>query len=146
MLSTLKDRLARYRAERHLSPVSREVSEPESYGFLDLITTGDGTGIRGGIGGGPSYSSHAVFYVGVPSVEAALQRAVLPASREAPQYAFSADPCRYSRCRWRWRAASQSTGGVTVAVVGVRRSRGTICLATDGLDHSNWTRALPSFS
>jgi predicted enzyme related to lactoylglutathione lyase len=57
------------------SPVSREVSEPESYGFLDLITTGDGTGIRGGIGGGPSYSSHAVFYVGVPSVEAALQRA-----------------------------------------------------------------------
>jgi predicted enzyme related to lactoylglutathione lyase len=57
------------------SPVSREVSEPESYGFLDLITTGDGTGIRGGIGGGPRYSSHAVFYVGVPSVEAALQRA-----------------------------------------------------------------------
>jgi predicted enzyme related to lactoylglutathione lyase len=57
------------------SPVVPEVSEPESYGFLDLITSEDGTGIRGGIGGGPGYASHAVFYVGVPNVEAALQRA-----------------------------------------------------------------------
>jgi predicted enzyme related to lactoylglutathione lyase len=51
------------------------VSEPRSYGFLDLVTTPDGTGIRGGIGGGDGYQSHAVFYVGVPDVEAALQRA-----------------------------------------------------------------------
>ena len=57
------------------SPVAQEVSDPESYGFLDLVTTEDGTGIRGGVGGGPSYESHAVFYVGVPNVEAALQRA-----------------------------------------------------------------------
>jgi len=57
------------------SPVAQEVSEPGSYGFLDLVTSEDGTGIRGGIGGGPSYQSHAVFYVGVPDVEAALQRA-----------------------------------------------------------------------
>jgi uncharacterized protein len=57
------------------SPVAQEVSEPESYGFLDLVTAGDGTGIRGGVGGGPNYESHAVFYVGVPNVEAALQRA-----------------------------------------------------------------------
>jgi len=57
------------------SPVAHEVSEPGSYGFLDLITSEDGTGIRGGVGGGPSYKSHAVFYVGVPNVEAALQRA-----------------------------------------------------------------------
>ncbi len=57
------------------SPVAQEVSDPESYGFLDLVTTDDGTGIRGGIGGGPGYQSHAVFYVGVPNVEAALQRA-----------------------------------------------------------------------
>ena len=35
----------------------------------------DGTGIRGGVGGGPGYQSHAVFYIGVPDVEAALQRA-----------------------------------------------------------------------
>ena len=57
------------------SPVVEEVSAPDAYGFLDLITTDDGTGIRGGIGGGPGYESHAVFYVGVPDVEAALQRA-----------------------------------------------------------------------
>ena len=57
------------------SPVAPEVSEPNSYGFLDLVTSEDGTGIRGGVGGGPSHESHALFYVGVPSVEAALQRA-----------------------------------------------------------------------
>ena len=57
------------------SPVAHEVSEPGSYGFLDLVTSEDGTGIRGGVGGGPRYKSHAVFYVGVPNVEAALQRA-----------------------------------------------------------------------
>ncbi len=57
------------------SPVVEEVSAPDAYGFLDLITTDDGTGIRGGIGGGPGYESHAVFYVGVPDVEAALRRA-----------------------------------------------------------------------
>ena len=57
------------------SPVAEEVSEPESYGFLDLITSDDGTGIRGGLGGGPNYKSHAIFYVGVPNVEDALARA-----------------------------------------------------------------------
>src|ERR1700722_17526422 len=75
------------------SPVSEAVSEPTDYGFVDRITTPDGTGIPGGIGGGarsPSpggtgtpggtaggapYPSHAVFYVGVPNVEAALAEA-----------------------------------------------------------------------
>jgi predicted enzyme related to lactoylglutathione lyase len=55
--------------------VAQEVSAPDEYGFLDLITADDGTGIRGGVGGGSGYESHAVFYVGVPEVEAALQRA-----------------------------------------------------------------------
>jgi uncharacterized protein len=57
------------------SPVAREVSEPGSNGFLNLVTSEDGTGIRGGVGGGPGYQTHAVFYVQVPNVEAALQRA-----------------------------------------------------------------------
>jgi predicted enzyme related to lactoylglutathione lyase len=57
------------------SPVAQEVSERESYGFLDRITSADGAGIPGGVGGGAGYDSHAVFYIGVPNVEAALQRA-----------------------------------------------------------------------
>jgi predicted enzyme related to lactoylglutathione lyase len=57
------------------SPVAEEVSEPENYGFLNLVTSEDGAGIPGGIGGGSSYESHAVFYVGVPDVGAALERA-----------------------------------------------------------------------
>jgi hypothetical protein len=57
------------------SPVAEEVSAPDDYGFLDLIATDDGTGIRGGVGGGSRYESHALFYVGVPDVGIALQRA-----------------------------------------------------------------------
>jgi hypothetical protein len=57
------------------SPVAAEVSAPHDYGFLDLVSGPDGTGIRGGIGGGPEYVSHAVFYVAVPDVEAALAHA-----------------------------------------------------------------------
>ena len=34
------------------SPVAREVSEPENYGFLDLVASAEGAGIRGGVGGG----------------------------------------------------------------------------------------------
>ena len=55
--------------------MAQEVSEPANYGFLDLVTSEDGTGIRGGVGGGAGYASHAVFYVGVPNVEVALRRA-----------------------------------------------------------------------
>jgi uncharacterized protein len=57
------------------SPVAQEVSDSDQYGFLDLVTSADGTGIRGGVGGGPGYESHAVFYVAVPDVETALRRA-----------------------------------------------------------------------
>jgi hypothetical protein len=39
-------------------PVASEVSDPDSYGFVDLITTTDGSGTRGGIGGGPNLASH----------------------------------------------------------------------------------------
>ena len=57
------------------SPVSEAVSDPASYGFINRMTTSDGTGIPGGVGGGAGYESHAVFYVAVPDVEAALARA-----------------------------------------------------------------------
>ena len=57
------------------SPVAEAVSEPTDYGFVDRITTPDGTGIPGGIGGGAAYPAHIIFYVGVPSVESALVEA-----------------------------------------------------------------------
>jgi uncharacterized protein len=56
-------------------PVSPAVSEAGNYGFVDRITTSDGGGIPGGVGGGAGYEGHVIFYVGVPDVEAALRRA-----------------------------------------------------------------------
>lgn len=55
--------------------VAEEISEANNYGFIDRLTASDGTGIRGGIGGGKGYCRHTVFYVGVPDVEEALQKA-----------------------------------------------------------------------
>ena len=56
-------------------PVSAAVSEQGNYGFVDRIATGDGGGIPGGVGGGPGYDGRVIFYVAVPDVEAALQKA-----------------------------------------------------------------------
>jgi predicted enzyme related to lactoylglutathione lyase len=55
------------------SPVSDAVSEPTNYGFVEPAT--DGIGIPGGVGGGAGYDGRAIFYVGVPDVEVALQKA-----------------------------------------------------------------------
>ena len=57
------------------APVAEEVSQTGDYGFINRYTTSDGTGIPGSIGGGEDYEAHAIFYVGVPDVEAALQKA-----------------------------------------------------------------------
>jgi predicted enzyme related to lactoylglutathione lyase len=57
------------------SPVAEAVSEPLDYGFVNRITTGDGTGIPGGVGGGSGYENHVIFYIGVPDVGAALLKA-----------------------------------------------------------------------
>lgn len=57
------------------APVAEAVSQPGNYGFVDRNTTSDGVGIPGGVGGGTDYERHTIFYVGVPNVEAALQRA-----------------------------------------------------------------------
>ena len=62
-----------WRYER--TPVAAAVSEPDNYGFIELLTASDGSGIRGGVGGGSGYESRALFYVGVPDVERALERA-----------------------------------------------------------------------
>jgi predicted enzyme related to lactoylglutathione lyase len=60
---------------RHERPVAEAISQPGNYGFVDRNTTSDGTGIPGGVGGGMGYDGHVIFYVGVPDVEAALQKA-----------------------------------------------------------------------
>jgi len=57
------------------APVAAAVSEPAGYGFVNRITTPDGTGIPGGVGGGAGYPAHVIFYIGVPDVEAALAKA-----------------------------------------------------------------------
>jgi hypothetical protein len=55
--------------------VAEPVSEQGNYGFVNRVTTDDGVGIPGGVGGGPGYHSHAIFYVGVPNVGIALEKA-----------------------------------------------------------------------
>jgi uncharacterized protein len=55
--------------------VAAAISEPTEYGFIDRQPGADGGGIPGGVGGGDGYAPHTVFYVGVPDVEQALQRA-----------------------------------------------------------------------
>jgi hypothetical protein len=55
--------------------VTVKVSQPGMYGFVEGSTTGEGNGINGGIGGGRGYERLVLFYVGVPDVETALQRA-----------------------------------------------------------------------
>src|SRR5919106_4460361 len=60
--------------EFHTGDATTEaVSEPGNYGFVDGSSTGDG--INGGVGGGEGYEGHVLFYVGVPNVEAALEKA-----------------------------------------------------------------------
>ena len=55
--------------------MSPAVSEAGEYGFVELATTRTGVGIPGGVGGGSEYEPRALFYVGVPDVEAALGEA-----------------------------------------------------------------------
>jgi predicted enzyme related to lactoylglutathione lyase len=55
--------------------VTEKVSQPGTYGFVDGSTTGEGNGINGGIGGGQGHERRVLFYVGVPDVESALQKA-----------------------------------------------------------------------
>jgi predicted enzyme related to lactoylglutathione lyase len=57
------------------NPVSRAISRPDDYGFVEASTAGEAVGIPGGVGGGDDYDAHVIFYVGVPDVEDALQKA-----------------------------------------------------------------------
>jgi predicted enzyme related to lactoylglutathione lyase len=55
------------------SPVAGEVSDGEQYGFVNPV---NGSGpVAAGVGGGPSFAPHAIFYVGVQDVAAALAEA-----------------------------------------------------------------------
>ncbi len=58
-----------------MTPVATTVSDPDDYGFIDLLTAADGVGIPGGVGGGPGRTPHALFYVSVDDVAVALERA-----------------------------------------------------------------------
>ena len=53
---------------------TEQVSQPGQYGFVEGASTGEG-GINGGVGGGGGHEPRVLFYVGVPSVAAALAQA-----------------------------------------------------------------------
>ena len=55
------------------APVAERISEQSEYSFI--TPSDDAPPAAGGIGGGPGYASHAIFYVGVPDVSEALARA-----------------------------------------------------------------------
>jgi predicted enzyme related to lactoylglutathione lyase len=65
--------LARRRARISLLRYSSAPSDPDDYGFIELLTAHDGVGIRGGIGGGPAHEPHAIFYVRVDDVARTLE-------------------------------------------------------------------------
>lgn len=52
------------------APVAPAISDEAEYAFLTPEPGGDAP--AGGIGGGPGFAAHAIFYVGVPDVAAAL--------------------------------------------------------------------------
>ena len=55
------------------APVAERVSAIDQYAFVD---PGEGSApVPGGIGGGPGFAAHALFYVGVEDVAAALRQA-----------------------------------------------------------------------
>lgn len=54
---------------------TKAVSQPGNYGFVDGSAAGDASGINGGVGGGDGYERRVLFYIGVPDVETALQKA-----------------------------------------------------------------------
>jgi len=56
------------------SAVAAAVSDAGQYGFVNPES--GATASAAGVGGGPSFTPHAVFYIGVPDVAAALAEAV----------------------------------------------------------------------
>ncbi|WP_129336597.1 VOC family protein [Cellulomonas endophytica] len=56
------------------APVHPAVSDEDRYAFVEPDP--DAGPAAGGIGGGPGFAAHAIVYVGVPDVGAALARAV----------------------------------------------------------------------
>ena len=55
------------------APVAPQVSDEADYSFIEPA---EGAGpTAGGIGGGPGFEAHAIFYVGVEDVAAALAQA-----------------------------------------------------------------------
>lgn len=54
------------------APISAAVSEAGNYGFTEGT---QGEPVPGGVGGGPDFEPHVMFYVGVEDIEATLAKA-----------------------------------------------------------------------
>ena len=59
--------------------VSEAVSQPTNYGFV--TPEDDATAVAGGVGGGPGYDAHMIFYVGVADIGARSRRPRASAGR-----------------------------------------------------------------
>ena len=106
------------------SPVAEAVSEPMNYGFVNRITTSDGTGIPGGVGGGAGYDGHVIFYIGVPDVEARAPAAGQSADQRPHAAARPCGaPCRIRVGRPLGNARGQS-GGAGARTQGAAPERG----------------------
>jgi predicted enzyme related to lactoylglutathione lyase len=64
-----------YNPEAAGANVVAQVSEPGRYGFVDPVASPEGPGVPAGVGGGAGHAPYAIFYLGVPDVEAAMRRA-----------------------------------------------------------------------
>jgi predicted enzyme related to lactoylglutathione lyase len=77
VIGTDGDKLQKYYSE--LFGWEIDADNPMKYGMVARegnVSSPDGVGIGGGIGGGPpGYGGHVTFYVAVPDVEAALAKA-----------------------------------------------------------------------
>jgi predicted enzyme related to lactoylglutathione lyase len=116
------------------SPVADRISTPTDYSFI--TPDPDAPPAAGGIGGGPGFDNHAIFYVGVPNVANALAKAetlgaviVLSPQRSGRLHRWSAELSRapYPMGHIRRVVTIKTTAITTRPPAPIRTRPGLIC-------------------